>query len=849
MSEKKAKTINIILAGVIPALIFVVAFISVGVSSGANTIFTSDLNGQYIYYIAYFKTALFSGKGIFYTFTGLLGTETAALIGYYLLSPLNILALLFPLNKIGTAVYFIIFIKIILAGVFSYLYFGRKRNHDYASLIFSTTYAASGFVYAYFMHIMWLDGIVMLPLVALGLEKLIEENRKLLYIASLAATFVFCYYTGYMTAGFALLYTLFLIFAQKRTFKESRMLFGRFMLSSIVAAFISGASLIPTAFSQLGSRNGGSTAEVPVQSFLHIFARLFTGSFSISEFSDGAPQLYMGMFIVVLLIVYFIPEKGVTNKRRTIAAAALLSTFLLSFRFKQLDVVWHIFSPPNSFTHRYAFIFIFLCLIFAEESFFERIDYCKPWKVYTACGIAVLLCIMVMVAGYDFTDIKFLIFDIFCILCFAFVYRDRKENLFFVGAGVSFIMLAINGSIYTSVFDYDDHSNEGFYENFHPVVEYVTDSDDGLYRMEKTFFNSNNDSMLLDYNGLTHFSSSSKVFIQDFMEKLGYNRSYLWASYGHGGTFAGDSLLGVKYILSFNEEDELKLLYNINDVYVYENENALEFGVWSDNTIKKVEADSESPFENIESIYSGLLGEKVKLFTEIDYKTSMSDKVSIREDQLTVYETIDESKTGYLTYTFEAPDDNEIYFYLNTFYEPEVWVYVNQRELGSYLSTYSQGILPIGKFEKGQKVEVKVVLCHSAAAYSGPIIASIDMEQLKTVTQKLKPGSMHVYRHGNTYMSATLSAPKDGAVFTSVPYSKGWEIRVDGEKTKGFEICNALLGFDVSAGEHEIELRFKTQGLIPGILMSFLGLAMFALMYVIEKKPSKLKWCILKNKA
>ena len=88
----------------------------------------------------------------------------------------------------------IYFVKIGLAGL-SFAYFLRKRfNHYGCSLtVFGCCYALSSYVVGYAWNIMWLDCIVLFPMVMLGVHRLIREGRGWLYGVSLAL----CIFTNY----------------------------------------------------------------------------------------------------------------------------------------------------------------------------------------------------------------------------------------------------------------------------------------------------------------------------------------------------------------------------------------------------------------------------------------------------------------------------------------------------------------------------------------------------------------------------------------------------------------------------------------------------------------------------
>ena len=60
--------LKIIAAGIIPIVLFVVVFTKPNITQGINTILTSDLNGQYVNLMTYFRNALLDGENIFYSF-------------------------------------------------------------------------------------------------------------------------------------------------------------------------------------------------------------------------------------------------------------------------------------------------------------------------------------------------------------------------------------------------------------------------------------------------------------------------------------------------------------------------------------------------------------------------------------------------------------------------------------------------------------------------------------------------------------------------------------------------------------------------------------------------------------
>ena len=102
--------------------------------------------------------------------------------------------------------YMVVF-KIGLCGfTFSWLLTEKFHTNDLSVLFFSTFYAMSGFVAAYNWNVMWMDTLVLAPLIVLGLEKLVFEKKYSLYCITLGLCILSNYYLSIMVCIFLCLY-------------------------------------------------------------------------------------------------------------------------------------------------------------------------------------------------------------------------------------------------------------------------------------------------------------------------------------------------------------------------------------------------------------------------------------------------------------------------------------------------------------------------------------------------------------------------------------------------------------------------------------------------------------------
>lgn len=841
MKEWKT-TAGFVLSALLPVVLFLIIFMGPDITQGNNTVLVSDLNGQYVNYFLYFKEAVARGDDLFYSFSMLLGGDTLSLIGYYLLSPLNFILLLWPAEKIASGIFAIITIKVGLAGLTSYLYFFRKRGVRFSTLIFSTTYALAGYVFAYFMHVMWLDALYLLPLVIMGLELLVEKKNRILYILSLAAAIIICYYTGYMIAGFSLLYFIYLQISEKYPLKDRIRSIVTFVWTSILAAAMSAVTLIPVLLSQTGNRQAQAAIKYGI---LHdaseLLSKFFTGAYNVNEFASGAPQIYCGVLMLFLVILFFVSAKG--NIRKIIAAGALLITLLMSFSVGALDIVWHGLAMPNSFTHRFAFVFIFAFLIFAEECFTNKKITLQG--IITADGITLALIVWVWFARLEYVNSMLLLADagiVVAVSALFYIYKNgTKENRLIMAVLLLIVQAAqllANGRIYVGIHTYDDHSSEGYYSAVKPIVEEVQAIDDGFYRMEKMYFNSPNDAMMFFYNGLSHFSSADKSYIRGFMGSLGYNKNYdFWVYYDKGATLAADSLLGVKYIISEQPLERLEEKESIGNQIIYENPLALEIGTVCSAQIKEIELNTNEPFVNQEKIYNAMYGEKTGLFVPYEAEIFLNN---IHADKDGAYVKMDGEKDGIIIFEFTAKNDCPIYMYLPSEYNPGVQVLINGEDKGEYLTTYHRGVFEIGTFAEGEHIAVELYLHGAHAGFSDVQIYGLDIERLAEIAGALKGQGWTVTEYNSANVKAECYVEEeDSVLFITVPYNENWEITVDGAPAAVTEVLDALIAVDVSKGAHVIKMHYQPGGLLPAGIISLAALIIFLVVAFADNKKRK----------
>lgn len=90
-------------------------------------------------------------------------------------------------------------------------------------------------------------------------------------------------------------------------------------------------------------------------------------------------------------------------------------------------------------------------------------------------------------------------------------------------------------------------------------------------------------------------------------------------------------------------------------------------------------------------------------------------------------------------------------------------------------------------------------------------------------------------------ITGTIAAQEDKMMFFSIPYAKGWTLKINGATAPIEKVSIGFTGAEIAKGEHTIELSYRTPGLVIGGIMSLGGLLIYLGMLVFRDKLRFLK--------
>ena len=849
--------------------------------------------------------------GLFYSLHKSIGGDIYSLAAYYLASPLNLIFLLFPLKYLPEAVSVLYILKLSLAALTMSYYLSKRGTNGVPNLALSLAWSFSAYFTLYSINIMWLDALVLLPLISLGIERLVDSTKFSLYTLSLAGA-IFCnYYIGYMLCIFSVLYFLYALMRERRPARALADAGIRFAISSLVAGGLNAVLLIPVGLSMsdgkaeppdlmspeyvrmyllivsaaaaiflldIYSRTGSSVAmsaplgsarsaadniqptdgsarwnipaRIPRKLLLaaalcatgahfyiligfdksfrldELFSRLFVGSANAADYAAGLPNIYCGVGVAILALAYLFDRAAPPRER--VAHMLLLGALAASCFVAPLNLAWHLFNPPTWFCYRYSFLISFILIITARERF-ER-------SGIKSAVLAAILCFLgasLTLAGDGrFTKpiiiLNFLLITLYSLFLSGIsgAHKNGVARKAGVIARLAVSALLCGELVFSAALTldsvagcYGDASSAAAYREFVDTNAARLDaadrlSDGGFYRCELLKPRSFNDSLLLGYNSVSHYSSSMKLSDAVFLQRLGFPADRAYVSYNGGGSLAVDSLLGIRYLVGEScARADGELLSYVTDG-VYENRAALDLAipVWSDS-IDELSL-TGIPLDNVESLYSTLLGYEPGLFEPVEFDV--------------------DADANRIEVNFVG-NDRPVVMYAELPRLQYVRLTVNGEARGSVFDGYTQGEIPLGCFEDGERVTVLLESDYEIAI-DRLHIRGENLDALSSAVDRL--GGARTTLSGST-LTVSISDPNIRRLLLTLPYSDGLHISADGKALPSGsvrETLDALTLIELPEGTDSLTITYTPPGFILGAAISLVSLALFITVAVIKTR-------------
>lgn len=787
------------------AMLCVVAAVHGVYPFGAQSFLAEDLVFQYVDFFAWFKRVLAGQESVFYSTACGLGANTWGLYSYYLASPFNLLLLLFDQEHLTLFVFVADALKLGCMQLAAMFYLRRRFGAGRGwSGVLALGYTWCLWTATNLRNPMWLDALILLPLLMWAVWELVRRGRWLPLCLLTAADVVCCWYTAYMTVLFLILLAI-LEWRCAECRDESGehvplwRLALRFARPMLLALVLCAWTFVPTVMAMLESGGVEETSLLGIiQSILEadsplgVAMKLFTtkpGCFvrgfvpALYDRLRPVPQFYCGVVLMGCFAGFFV-SRHVTGRVKG-GLGVLVAVMLASILLTPLQAIWCGFRAPTGFYSRVC-VFVAPVLMWAAGWLWQA----ESGAPSGASRLAGILGSRVALGT----------------VC-AFVVADMT-----LGAALAWRTLYCG---------YSQEYHDGYVAQSAQQISDLEGLDGGTWRADRTFtragFAALNDEMGRGYMGISSYSSAHNQDALDFLSALGYSKPGQISVRYAAPVLSSDALLGVRYVCSQQPVAGEILLEDVSQVSggsAYENPYALGLGYLVSGDATSAALEGGNPFERQNELASALVGHEVKLFRSAAATEAVAGEGTHAWDV-----AVPAGCLGYAYVDVPSGYVDGVMLDVDGVSQQEGW-------------RFQQTLRPFSTVEGGEPGVHRVVMSGIDNKKAVPLEDAsctfyyLDLNALQALTDELGAYQATFDSFSGSGISGAVSADSDGWLMVSVPHEAGWTVTVNGAQveTRG-AFGDALTLVPVAAGENNFEMTFVSPGFVPGCVLSAAGAA------------------------
>ena len=741
---------------------------------------TTDFETQHYLIPEYFRNLCYETGDLFPDFAfNLGGGQNIYYLSYYgLFSPIILISYLLPMIEMLDYLIFTMGL-VVLSSVSLFYFYLRKNNYSHLiSFLCSFIFLCSTpLIFHSNRHIMFINYLPFLILGFYGIDQFITKKKSFLLIISVFLMILTSYY--FSISGIVVLFILAIFkyiknnkYKLKDIFSFSIRLIIRFFISIMISAVL----ILPTFYTLLNGRENSSS------------------NYLLSE-----------LFNINLFMLHDNYSMGLTY-------ICLIGTIFLFFK--------------RGKAHR------LLSLIILLISTIPVFSYILNGFLYISNKVLIPFIPLVLFNLAEFLSITFK--------------SKWLKNSLIIYIIFSSLFLCIKSNMGETLIKKE---NNNLYEE---TSSYIKNIDDDFYRINFSFMKDKytNKISSLDEYKTTIYSSSINKNYKDLYNYL-FNNSYPYRSdyiMNSSNNILFQMYMNEKYLVTDYEYDYIyEKIYN-DELKIYKNNYTLPLGYATNNIINEKDFEKLEYPENIINMLGRVVTKDktntklIKSTTKIDYELISSENLTYEkkdngylitstEEGKMQLKLQEDTKNKIIIINFDilknaSCSNGDLGIKINdveNILTCKGWKYPNHNYNFNYVIIGNKNNILDIRFNKGEYNIDNIK------------VSSIDFNLLKIINNSIDPFIIDKTKNLRDQITGNILVTENGYFTLSIPYDRGFNIYIDGEKIDYFKINKYFIGFKINKGNHNIKIIYKAPLKTISIVITIIGIITFLILLILEK--------------
>lgn len=796
------------------------------------------------------------------------GSDILTTLNYYAIGdPLNIVYVFANKANASYLYTFMTLFRAYLVGI-SFIIFGCYfKKNPYGILIGSFTYIFSGVFLNYAIrHPFFLNPMIYLPLLIIGVEKIYRKEKPYLFTIMVAISAMSNFYFFYMLTAVAVIYALirFPVYKEAGFFKT----LGRFAGWYILGLGLSMILLLPVIIAFMG--NARSSSGVNYFS-IFLYPRKYYQSLILQSIGFHLPGRGTSLNFIALAYCGGIVLLLKKSKERFPYKASLILGVVFTL-FPIFAYVLHAFSYPMN---RWHFALAFIIGAVLMEVYEDLLNLTLLQKIGIVLGIIFYYMAYKRYAE-GALDVKYaaIILILTAVVLFVvneipFMSKFHLNHLLLLGLTCFSVSFAGFGHYSTRLSTVIDS-----YVSFDEAYDLLGEQEDSLFRSANIKVNQldrvdamnepiPNWGIIRNIPTTSNYYSITDKNISDSLENLGLNQYQYKFKFKKLDMREGLlNLYHTKYII-INKLNGAKIpngykLIKSDDTHsLYENKNIVPFGYTYNTYVTEKDFEKANAVQREQTMtQNAVISDTSDIASASLQKSSIANDLTTHDISTNFYyhKTKKKGKLVQIKVPKEYFND-QCYIYLqNVHMIPSnsgrnhiLYTGKNNTRfrvgIAGHTSTIfnaeEDSIYEIGNrnyllevntnnIKKDQKyVTLSIIMSRSATYKIGKIsVVQINSKKQAAALNALKnnPHLTDISYDGANHFSGNIKTTDDRILCIPFAYSKGWKATDNGKSVKVIKVNGMFCGIVLKSGTHNIKLNYTTPGLKIGACISLISL-------------------------
>ena len=801
---------------------------------------------------------------------------------YGLGDPLTLLCTFVPGDADYEFLYgILVFLRLYLSGITFLVYCeGMKLPRKY-SAYGALVYVFCGFALWSVKDPFFLNAMIYLPLVLLGVEYIQKKRSPLLLAFSVFFSIMSGYYFFYMTVICAVCY--FIARCAMRYAKNGKQLVVdgiRCLFAALGGVLLSGALFLPCVYGFMKSSR--TEAYVSFRDLLvydlDYYKNMILHFITVTENDDAGAVGYFSMAAIILIALVLLMGKK-ERKYRVLKICVAVSFLAVASPF-----VGYVMNGFGYITNRFMFIPAFLLsLVFViVMPDLVALETGRKRGMICVCAIYILLCVLLTNREGILQTGAMILFLVGTLVCVCLVKNKQRRGQMI--CGILLINLVVNGILIYSEHGagmVDAYMDAGSVKEAYDNVDISGSeriSQGGLSRVDDMLDGGENPNrsaaLAYRYCGISVYYSVISSCYAEFMESMenAPDLMYTHRVLGNDGRTILENLSNVlcvvsdeKALVPYGYEREVTP-FTGDGLYVNKTDTSV--GYTYDRYVTEEEYDAASVFDRQNTLLEAAVPEKGSaLESELGTNSRIDKGQMSGEWNSLAFDMTDvrhfnwkngrlrvNKKNGTFSVSLRRKQGYEYYLRLSGLKLKEsskntAWANVTLGELSKSFLISDESydfyfgrenyLVCLGTPDEGENEEQTMVFrINGPAQYELEDIELVEVP-VSGVAQKveaLNRESLKKVKISGNSVSGSLKLSRDKILCLAIPYKEGYTLLVDGKETEISKVNKMYMGALIKEGKHSIVLKYFTPGLKEGIILTVIGAAYLLFLWILYKK-------------